>query len=414
MGTFMDLMGQISHWIIDKSLTAFIVVPALGYVGWLLCRYIVQLSLHAWLFVRSRRRALQAVGRVIDHQGEREGKGVWLTTPIDRPRDYWRDVTNSRTLAIANLKGGVGKTTLAANIGAYLAKDWQKRVLLIDLDFQGSLSSMAFPGKDWLPAGHQSSLATRLISGDIAPADVALLAQKVDLNANENSPGRLQVISAYYDLAQADNRIMIEWLLQCIDFRPADLRHALMECLTGNLLRTADVRYTLAKILHSDIVQRAFDLIIIDCPPRLTTSEIQAFCASSHLLIPTIFDRTSAEAVVTLYDQIETLKRAGICPHLKYMGVVGTMWKRHRAAQTEAVTFVKDALGNGPIRILPEETFLPHAAALVNDAPDGIAHIAMPNSRECQQIRTAIAELAEHVAGQMGIPHHTYFHEAAE
>src|SRR6266481_2691935 len=157
----MDLMGQISHWIVDKSVTTFIVVPALGYAGWLL--------------VRSRSRALQAVGRVIDHQGAREGKGVWLTTPIDRPRDYRRDVTNARTLAIANLKGGVGKTTLAANIGAYLAKDWQKRVLLIDLDFQGSLSSMAFPGKDWLPAGHQSSLATRLISGDIAPADVALL-----------------------------------------------------------------------------------------------------------------------------------------------------------------------------------------------------------------------------------------------
>ncbi len=411
----MDLIGQMSHWIIDKSVTALIVVPALGYVGWLLFRYLVQLSLQAWLFVRSRRRALQAVGRVIDHQGEHEGKGVWLTTPIDRPRDYRRDVTNSRTLAIANLKGGVGKTTLAANIGAYLAKDWQKRVLLIDLDFQGSLSSMAFPGKDWLPAEHQSSLATRLISGDIAPVDVALLAQKVDLDTDENGPGRLQVITAYYDLAQADNRIMIEWLLQCIHFRAGDLRHALIERLKGNLLRTADVRYTLARILHSDIVQKAFDLIIIDCPPRLTTSEIQAFCASSHLLIPTIFDRTSAEAVVTLYEQIETLKRAGICPHLKYMGVVGTMWKRGRVAQTEAITFVKDALGNGPIRILPEKTFVPHAAALVNDAPDGIAHIVMPNSNECQQIRTAIAELAEHVADQMGISQqHAYFHEAAE
>jgi cellulose biosynthesis protein BcsQ len=410
----MDLINQLWQWTIEKSLTTLIIVPVLGCVGWFLFRHAAQLSLHTWLFLRSHRRALQAVAREVNHQGAHEGKGVWLTTPIDRPRDYWRSVTKSRTLAIANLKGGVGKTTLAANIGAYLAKEWQKRVLLIDLDFQGSLSSMALPGKDWLPPEHQSSLATRLISGDIAPVDVPILAHKVDLN--ENGPGRLQVITAYYDLAQADNRIMIEWLLQCIHYAPEDLRHALIEHVQGNLLRTADVRYTLARVLHSDIVQKAFDLIIIDCPPRLTTSEIQAFCASSHLLIPTIFDRTSAEAVVSLCGQIETLKRAGICTYLKYIGIVGTMWRPGRAAQTTAMTLVKDALAkaNGCIGILPEKTFVPHAAAVVNDAADGIAYIAMPDNQDHQRVRAAIAELAEHVAGQMGISRPAYFHEAAE
>lgn len=410
----MDLIAQLWQWTIEKSLTTLIAVPVLACVGWLILRYLVQLSLQAWFFIRSRQRALLAVMREVNHQGAHEGKGVWLTTPVDRPRDYWRRVTNSKTLAIANLKGGVGKTTLAANIGAYLAKDWQKRVLLIDLDFQGSLSSMAFPGKDWLPAEHQSSLATRLVSGDIAPADVPLLAQKVDLN--ENGPGRLQVVTAYYDLAQADNRIMIEWLLQGIHFTAKDLHHALIERLNGNLLRTADVRYTLAKVLHSDIVQRAFDLIIIDCPPRLTTSEIQAFCASSHLLIPTIFDRTSAEAVASLCGQVETLKHAGICPHLEYLGVVGTMWRPGRVAQTTAVTLVKDALAkvNGCVTTLPEKTFVPHTAALVNDADDGIAYLAMPHSQGSQQVRTAIAELAEHVAAQMGISRPAYFSEAAE
>ena len=409
----MDVMGQLWQWTIERSITTLVIVPVFGCVAWFLFRYIVQLSLQAWLFVRSRRRALEAVAREVNDTGAYEGKGVWRTTPIDQPHDYWRRVTNSKTLAIANLKGGVGKTTLAANIGAYLAKEWQKRVLLIDLDFQGSLSSMAFPGKDWLPAAHQSSLATRLISGDIAPVDVRLLAQKVDLNTDENGSGRLQVITAYYDLAQADNRVMVEWLLQCIHYTAEDLRYALVEHLKGNFLRTADVRYTLAQVLHSDTVQRAFDLIIVDCPPRLTTSKIQAFCASSHLLIPTIFDRTSAEAVVSLCEQVETLKDAGICPYLEYMGVVGTMWRPGRVAQTNAMTFVKDALPNGP-GILPEKTFLPHASAIVNDAADGIAYIAMPDSPHHRQIRTAIAELAEHLANRMGISRPTYFSEAAE
>jgi chromosome partitioning protein len=407
----MEVVDQLWQWIIEKSVTTLIIVPVLGYAGWVLFRYFVHVVVQAWRFLHSRRRALQAVAREVNDDGVSEGNGVWLTTPIDQPTDYWRGVTTSRTLAIANLKGGVGKTTLAANIGAYLAKDWQKRVLLIDLDFQGSLSSMAFPGMDWLPSAHQSSLATRLISGDITPSDVHLLAQKVDLNTNEN--GRLQVITAYYDLAQADNRIMVEWLLQC-SHRAPDLLHELIERLKGKLSRRPDVRYTLAKVLHSDAVQKAFDLIIIDCPPRLTTSTIQAFCASSHLLIPTIFDRTSAEAVVSLCEQVETLKHAGICPYLEYIGVVGTMWKSGRVAQDEATTFVHDAFANGPTGILPESTFVPHAAALVNDAAEGIAYIAMPDRQDRYQIRSAIAELAEHIAGQMGIRRPAHFREAAE
>src|SRR5258708_15729124 len=410
----MDIMDHLWRWTIEKSITTLIIVPVLGYISWVLFRYIVQLSLQAWVFVHSRRRALEAVARKVNDKGACEGKGVWLTTPIDQSPDYWRSVTSSRTLAIANLKGGVGKTTLAANIGAFLAKDWQKRVLLIDLDFQGSLSSMAFPGKDWLPAAHQSSRATRLISGDITPGDLPLLAQKVDLNTDGNGPGRLQVITAHYDIAQADNRVMVEWLLQCSHRTAEDLRHALIDRLKGKLSRTPDVRYTLAEVVHSHVVQKAFDLIIIDCPPRLTTSKIQAFCASSHLLIPTIFDRTSSEAVVSLCEQVETLKHAGICPYLEYIGVVGTMWKSGRSAQQEAMTFVQDALANGPTGILPERTFVPHSAALVNDAAEGIAYIVMPDRQDRQQIRGAIGALAEHVAGQMGIPRPACFREAAE
>jgi cellulose biosynthesis protein BcsQ len=260
----------------------------------------------------------------------------------------------------------------------------------------------------------QSSLAARLISGDITPGDVRLVAQKVDLNDSGIGPGRLQVITAYYDLAQADNRILVEWLLHCSQRANKGLLRSFADRLKGKVSRDPDVRYTLAEILHSDAVQKAFDLIIIDCPPRLTTSKIQAFCASSHLLIPTIFDRTSAEAVGSLCDQVETLKKEGICPNLEYIGVVGTMWRSGRAVQGEAVRIVQDALAAGPTGILPESTFVPHAAALVNDAAEGIAYIAMPNRQDRLQIRMAIAELAEHVAGQMGIRRPAHFREAAE
>jgi hypothetical protein len=81
---------------------------------------------------------------------------------------------------------------------------------------------------------------------------------------------------------------------------------------------------------------------------------------------------------------------------------------------TEAITFVKDALASGPLRILPEQTFVPHSAALVNDANEGIAHIVMPHSKESRPIRNAAARPAEHVAEEIGIAPHAYFREAAE
>ena len=270
---------------------------------------------------------------------------MWLAPPLQPPDDYRNRLKAAKVLSIANLKGGVGKTTLAANIGAYLATEWGKRVLLIDFDFQGSLSSMAFPNEDWLPPKGQNSLATKLISNDLTPDLVAQVARDVPLN--NGARGRLKVVTAYYDLAQADNRIMVEWLLATRYEKPKNLRDAFVRLLAGRLFRHEDVRYALARILHSDTVQDAFDLIIIDCPPRLTTSSIQAFCASTHLLIPTIFDRPSAEAVISFSRQAETLKSNGICPHLKYIGIVGTMWQQGHVAQSQATTFL-NKMGNPP------------------------------------------------------------------
>ncbi|HMA73694.1 MAG TPA: AAA family ATPase [Xanthobacteraceae bacterium] len=409
----MDFVEHLWRLVIEKigHSVAFAILSVVVALLWILGRYVLRLLEHAWCFLQSRDRALRAVARVVTKDGAQEGKGVWLTEPIYQPDDYRNKITRSKILSIANLKGGVGKTTIAANIGAYLARDWRKRVLLIDLDFQGSLSSMAFPGKTW----PRSSLAAKLISGDIKPDLVAQGAQDVDLGETEDSCGSLKVITAHYDLAQADNRLMVEWLLQCRPKVPKSLRDALREIITGKLFRTRDVRYTLAETLHSDAVQDAVDLIIIDCPPRLTTSEIQAFCASSHLLIPTIFDRTSSEAVHSLCDQIEILK-VKVCPHLRYLGVVGTMWIATHSVQPQTRALVQKMLqeANIAIDVLPPAKCVPHTTKLVKNADEGIAFLNMPQWQDHAEIRNTIGGLAGYVASQMGIPPPSSFQEAAE
>jgi chromosome partitioning protein len=382
---------------------AFAILSVLSVVGFAVIKYLGRQILTFLCFLTSRRRALAVVQRERTKDGPREGRGVWVADPVEQPDHYKRDVNNAKILAVANLKGGVGKTTLAANVAAYLANEqrWKKNVLLIDLDYQGSLSSMALPEQDrWLPPQGQDSIATRAISGDL-DASIFLSCAK----ATTHEP-RLKVVTAHYDLAQADNRLLIEWLLRCRQRSRQTLRHTVFDLLFGKLFRRDDVRYKLAELLHSDAVQGAFDLIIIDCPPRLTTGLVQSLCAASHILIPTILDRPSAEAVPELLKQIEALKKHEVCPHIRYLGVVASKYRGGLNTERETQVRIVDELRIGGFQtgLLPANTFIPQTVALVKEAGEGIAYFVLGNNQQEVQAREAIAALGTYIAQHMGIP----------
>lgn len=368
---------------------------------WIGARLIWRYALIIWRFFASRGRALNAVAREHTKDGPREGKGLWLHKPTNQPDNYLNQFM-TRALVIANNKGGVGKTTLAASLGAVWARDWGKKVLIIDLDPQGTLSAMALRElKHWIPKG-QDSLATRAVSGDIEPSILVSCAKEVPQEA------RLKIIPAYYDLAQADNRLIVEWLLQTRPRWAKGARQFLAELLIGDVLKIKDVRYNLAELLQSKAVREEFDVVILDCPPRLTTSTVQALCAASHLLIPTILDQPSAEAVITFCEEVERLREHKICPALNYVGVVGTRVSANvdQIAEVAAKTMIRDGLrqAKSPTGLLAEAHFVRKATAFVNDSDEGIAYLVMGNGQRQREIKEAMGSLAEYVASQIGLP----------
>jgi len=342
-------------------------------------------------YFRRIQQALNDVARDKSSIWPQEGKGLWLAEPIKRPTVLVKhDTPEARILVVANAKGGVGKTTVATNVAACIAENINKPVLLIDLDFQGSASSMSIVGEqNWLPPPGQDSPATYLISGDYSEMDVASWQQHATVKRNDQIAivNNLKVIPSYYDLAQAEDRIMIEWLLSD---------------------RKRDARFHLMQLLHSDAVRRAYSLIVIDCPPRLTTGTIQALAAGTHLLIPTILDGPSREAVVTFIRQVEVFRKSNLCPNIQYIGVAATMTDRRANLQREVadlryrLNLSQESGGAGGVTtLLPESTYILDSAQFRHAAGSGIAYLVMGDGRDTGPVKTAIQNLAQAVWTEM-------------
>jgi chromosome partitioning protein len=224
------------------------------------------------------------------------------TSPIHRSR--------AKIIIVCNNKGGVGKTTLSAMLAAYFEKEKNKKVLLVDLDYQGSLTAwmLTMAGIQIPPEqSYRLAQANRLLDGTWAKN------WHTEVLANNHVNGlfsKTQLIAADYTLTQHETKLMLKFFT------------------AGG---KPDIRFNLAEALLSEYVQGKphserpnFDIVIIDAPPRLTTAVIGAFAAATHLLVPTVLDPLSAETVGSFLKQAWAL-RERLNPGLELAGIVGTM-----------------------------------------------------------------------------------------
>lgn len=216
------------------------------------------------------------------------------------------NMAGPRVLAVANQKGGVGKTTTTINLATALAATGE-RVLIIDLDAQGNASTGLGIGPD-----------TRArTSYDVLANGMSLL----DASVPTAIPG-LQLVSANNDLVGID---------------------ALLGHDSNRFYRLRDAVRVLAAQGRAN-PDNAFNYILIDCPPSLTLMTLNAMTAADALLVPVQCEFFALEGISQLKETVDQI-RTTLNPSLEIQGVVLTMHDARTSLSREVADNVRAFFG---------------------------------------------------------------------
>ena len=206
----------------------------------------------------------------------------------------------TKVIAVANQKGGVGKTTTAVNLSAALAAVGQ-RILLFDLDPQANATSgVGLEKIDGASAYH-------VLLGE------GSLLEKIKPTAYE----RLEVIPSEVDLCAADLE----------------------------LARLENHLQRVAMALQPVLASGRFDIVLLDCPPSLGILSLNAFAACDGVLVPLQCEYYALEGISMMNRVLDQLKTAGVNPRLEIFGVAMTMFDGRTKLSNEVVEEVRRQLG---------------------------------------------------------------------
>jgi chromosome partitioning protein len=201
-----------------------------------------------------------------------------------------------RVIAVANQKGGVGKTTTSINLAACLAAVG-KSVLLFDLDPQANATSGV--GLEKI----EGASAYRPLIGD---GSLTEKIQKTTFDRLDCIPSEIDLCGVDIELARSENHLQ-----------------------------------KLTQILQPVLEQFAYDFVIIDCPPTLGILTLNAFVAADALLVPLQCEYYALEGV-TMLNKIHTQVRdSGVNPRLELLGVVMTMFDGRTRLSPQVVNDVR-------------------------------------------------------------------------
>lgn len=250
-----------------------------------------------------------------------------------------------RIIAIANQKGGVGKTTTAINLAACLAEADQK-VLIVDIDPQGNTTS-----------------GFGIMKNEVESTVYEVLLQEIDIS----------------DAIQHD-------VLDNLDVLPSNVNLSGAEI---DLIGVEEREYILKKAIDS--VRSNYDYVILDCPPSLSMLTVNAMTAANTVLVPIQCEYYALEGLTQLIHTINLVKKR-LNPELELEGVVFTMYDSRTNLSLQVVENVKDNLKQNIYK-----TIIPRNIRLAEAPSHGLPiNLYDPKSTGAESYRL----LAEEVMGR--------------
>lgn len=223
----------------------------------------------------------------------------------------------TRVIAVANQKGGVGKTTTAVNVAACLA-EVGKRVLLFDLDPQANATSGLGLEKT------EGGSAYRPLLGE------GSLLEKIKPTAYE----RLEIVPSELDLCGVD----------------------------VELARSENHLHRAAQALEPVLGSHRFDIILIDCPPSLGILTLNAFAAAQGLLVPIQCEYYALEGITMVTRILNQLRDSGVNSLLDLTGIIMTMFDARTNLSNQVVGEVRTHFGDRVFEtVIPRTTRLAEA-----------------------------------------------------
>jgi len=212
--------------------------------------------------------------------------------------------TSPRVIALANQKGGVGKTTTAINLGTALAAIGEE-VLIVDLDPQGNAST---------------GLGIDRKSRNLSTYDVMVGEATIAETALKTAVPRVSVVPSTMDL------LGVELEISGQPDRSYRLRHAIEAIAAG-------------------IERPPYTYVLVDCPPSLNLLTINAMAASHSILVPLQCEFFALEGLSQLLHTVEQVKRT-LNPELSIHGIVLTMFDKRNNLSEQVVADVRAHMGD--------------------------------------------------------------------